>query len=185
MKEQVREWRSALQSCLETITSQVHLDENKMFIAGVSTSEIVGKRIGSAGSEEAAEALYQEFAKLRDETGVHLAFQCCEHLNRALVLERKTAQAFWLDEVTAIPHRKAGGAMASHAYQQFNDPVLVEHVKADAGIDIGDTMIGMHLKHVAVPLRGDVKEIGEAHVTMAKTRPKLVGGIRAHYPESK
>ncbi|WP_240376167.1 TIGR01440 family protein [Bacillus piscicola] len=174
--------RTSLRNCLDTISSSIALTSEHLFVAGTSTSEVVGERIGSAGSEEAAAALYEEFADFQRKTGVHMAFQCCEHLNRALVVERKTAQQFGLEEVTAIPHRKAGGAMAEYVYEHMTDPVLVEHVRADAGIDIGDTMIGMHLKHVAIPLRSEQKTIGSAHVSMARTRPKLIGGVRAKYP---
>ena len=118
-------------------------------------------------------------------TGVGLAFQCCEHLNRALVLPREIAEERGYDEVSVVPVRKAGGSMATYAYQQIKDPVVVEHIQAEAGIDIGDTFIGMHLKHVAVPIRTSIKEIGYAHVTLAKTRPKLIGGERAVYSNTK
>lgn len=110
--------------------------------------------------------IYEELRKYADQSGVSLAFQCCEHLNRAIVIERETAEAKGLDEVTVVPVRKAGGAMATHAYHRFQDPVIVEHIKADAGIDIGDTFIGMHLKHVAVPVRVSVRSLGHAHVTL-------------------
>lgn len=110
-----------------------------------------------------------------------MAFQCCEHLNRALVVEKELAIRERLEEVSVVPVPQAGGAMAAFAYRHLQDPTVVEFIKADAGIDIGDTFIGMHLKHVAVPVRVSVKTLGEAHVTLAKTRPKLIGGPRAVY----
>ncbi|RSL29660.1 TIGR01440 family protein [Salibacterium salarium] len=183
MSHLIKQWQMSLQACLDVIRERTTLDEDKLFVVGTSTSEVIGKHIGSAGSEEAADALYEILARFQQKTRGHLAFQGCEHINRALVVERATANAFHLEEVTAVPHRKAGGAMAAHAYSAFSDPVVVEHVKADAGIDIGDTFIGMHLKHVAVPVRGEVTSVGNAHVTMAVTRPKLIGGARAKYPK--
>ncbi|MFZ4452993.1 TIGR01440 family protein [Salibacterium aidingense] len=184
MNDQMKEWQTSLQSCLELLRERTVLDNTKLLVIGASTSEVIGSQIGSAGSEEAAEALYDVLAAFQQKTGVHLVFQGCEHINRALVMERTAATEFRWEEVTVIPHRRAGGAMAAHAYASLSDPVVVEHVQADAGIDIGDTFIGMHLKHVAVPVRGSVSSIGEAHVTMAVTRPKLIGGARARYPEA-
>ncbi|RSL31803.1 TIGR01440 family protein [Salibacterium salarium] len=183
MNHLVEQWQASLQNCLNTLQQQTTLNQKKLFVVGASTSEVVGKDIGSAGSDEAAKALYEIIHSFQQNTGIHLAFQGCEHINRALVVERVTAETFNLEEVTAVPHRKAGGAMATHAYSSFTDPVVVEHLKADAGIDIGDTFIGMHLKHVAVPIRAEITSIGKAHVTMAKTRPKLIGGTRAKYTD--
>ncbi|MFQ3546612.1 TIGR01440 family protein [Halobacillus rhizosphaerae] len=154
---------------------------NGLFVVGCSTSEIAGKRIGTSGNEQIAEVIYQAMQKLAAKTNVELAFQCCEHLNRSLLVERSVQEKLGLAEVAAIPVPTAGGSMASYAYKQFKDPVLVETIHASAGIDIGDTFIGMHLKRVAVPLRIDQKSIGKAHVTSAKTRPPLIGGVRAVY----
>ncbi|WP_442857461.1 TIGR01440 family protein [Bacillus sp. FJAT-44742] len=176
------EIRESLSTALQELSDVVTLNDRHIFLIGASTSEVLGKRIGSAGSEEAAEEIFSVLQEFQEKTGVHLAFQGCEHINRALVIESRTAERFSLEEVTVVPHAKAGGAMASYAYQQFRDPVVTEFVKADAGIDIGDTLIGMHLKHVAIPVRSSIKEIGAAHLTMAKTRPKLIGGSRARYP---
>jgi len=161
-----------------------YLKENDIFVIGCSTSEIAGERIGTSGSEQIANDLFKAFNLLKQQANIHLAFQCCEHLNRALVVERETMEAFNLDQVTVIPTPSAGGSMTSYAYKQMNDAVVVETIKADAGIDIGDTMIGMHLKHVAVPLRLKQTTIGQAHVTAANTRPKLIGGNRANYPHT-
>ncbi len=157
------------------------MNQRHILVLGVSTSEVVGKQIGSAGSEEVATEIYQILRNVQQKYGFHLAFQGCEHINRALVVERETAELFGLELVNVVPVKKAGGAMATHVYHQMKDPVVIEFIKADAGIDIGDTFIGMHLKHVAVPIRSSVKEVGNAHVTMAKTRPKLIGGARAQY----
>ncbi|WP_328515405.1 TIGR01440 family protein [Halobacillus yeomjeoni] len=158
--------------------------ENGLIVIGCSTSEVAGERIGTSGNEQIASVLYAEIQKLTENTGVELAFQCCEHLNRALVVERSVQQQYGLPEVSAVPIPKAGGSMASFAYRQMKEPVLVEHIEADGAIDIGDTLIGMHLKRVAVPLRIEQKSIGHAHLTAAKTRPPLIGGARAVYERS-
>ena len=160
---------------------EVRLGPGQILVVGCSTSEVRGSKIGTAGSVEVAEAILQS---LRDETykweGV-LAIQCCEHLNRALVIERETQEAYGLEEVCVIPVPHAGGALAAQAMQDFIDPVVVESIQAHGGIDIGNTLIGMHLKKVAVPIRLQQKTIGQAPVTAAWTRPKLIGGARATY----
>ncbi|MCA1060933.1 TIGR01440 family protein [Rossellomorea aquimaris] len=178
---EIAQLKEDLQTILRDFSHQVPLKKGQVFVVGCSTSEVMGERIGTSGTIEVAEMIYDEMKRWADSIGVSLAFQCCEHLNRALVLEREVAERKGLDEVTVVPVRKAGGAMATKAYHSFDDPVMVEHIKADAGIDIGDTFIGMHLKHVAVPIRVSQKSLGEAHVTLAKTRPKLIGGTRAVY----
>nr|WP_309098281.1 TIGR01440 family protein [Fredinandcohnia onubensis] len=178
-------WRGQLQTLLSEFAERASLKKGELLVIGCSTSEVIGERIGTAGSEEVAEMIFSELAKLRENVGVELAFQCCEHLNRALVVERETAIHKNYEQVTVVPVRTAGGAMATYAFGHFNDPVVVEFIKAEAGIDIGDTFIGMHLKHVAVPIRSSIKELGGAHVTMAKARPKLIGGERAVYPDKK
>ncbi|MCA1065465.1 TIGR01440 family protein [Rossellomorea sp. AcN35-11] len=178
---EIAQLKKDLQTILHDFAEQVPMKAGQVFVVGCSTSEVMGERIGTSGTIEVAEMIFDELKGWADSMGVSLAFQCCEHLNRALVLEREAAERKGLDEVTVIPVRKAGGAMATQAYHSFDDPVMVEHIKADAGIDIGDTFIGMHLKHVAVPVRTPQKSLGEAHVTLAKTRPKLIGGIRAVY----
>lgn len=161
------------------------LHDNAILVIGCSTSEVAGESIGTSGSLEIAEAIFTELKHTKERTGIQLAFQCCEHLNRALVVERSLAiQKDWTI-VNAIPIREAGGAMATYAYEQMEDPVLVEHIKADVGMDIGHTLIGMHLKHVAVPLRLKQNTLGSAHVTFAYTRPKLIGGERAIHQKTK
>ncbi|PJZ01972.1 MULTISPECIES: TIGR01440 family protein [Bacillus] len=166
---------------LSEFQEQAGLKQDQLFVLGCSTSEVAGSRIGTSGSEDIAESIYSGLAELKRKTGIHLAFQCCEHLNRALVVEEETAQLFRLPAVSAVPVPKAGGAMAAYAFKQMRSPVLVENIQADAGIDVGDTFIGMHLKPVAVPVRISQNSLGEAHVTLARTRPKLIGGVRAVY----
>lgn len=157
------------------------LTKDDLFVVGCSTSEVAGEEIGTSGSEQIAEYIFQGLQKLAEQIGVHLAFQCCEHLNRALVIERETLEQFNGTEVTVIPVPEAGGSMASYAYKHMKDAVVVETIQADGGIDIGDTMIGMQLKPVAVPLRFNQNQIGNARLTGARTRPKLIGGTRARY----
>lgn len=184
MTESIQTWEEQLRTILREFADQVQLTDKHLFVVGCSTSEVAGKKIGTAGTEQVAEMIFTQLKKYQEQTGVALAFQCCEHLNRALVVERKTAEERKLSEVSVIPVRKAGGAMATYAFEHFKDPVMVEHIAADAGVDIGDTFIGMHLKHVAVPIRTSQKCMGEAHVTLAKTRPQLIGGARAVYERS-
>jgi len=157
------------------------LKKDDVFVIGCSTSEVAGKTIGTSGSEEIAAILFNELKTLREQTGVHLAFQCCEHLNRALVVERETMEKFNYEQVSVIPVREAGGAMTAYAYNHFDEAVVVEDIEADAGIDIGDTLIGMHLRKVAVPVRLTQNTVGSARIIGARTRPKLIGGARARY----
>lgn len=152
-----------------------------LFVIGCSTSEIAGQRIGTAGNLELASIVHEMAQMIASQTKADLAFQCCEHLNRAIVVEREVARYHRLREVSAIPVRKAGGSMAAYAFSKMTDPVLVETIEADAGMDIGDTLIGMHLKRVAVPLRIEQKSLGHAHILAANTRPPLIGGARAVY----
>jgi uncharacterized protein (TIGR01440 family) len=158
-----------------------YLRKNLPFVIGCSTSEIAGERIGTAGSDTIAEIVFASVQELQAKTGIFPVFQCCEHLNRALVMERDVMERLQLEEVSVVPVRTAGGAMATYAFRHLKDAVVVEAVQAHAGMDIGETMIGMHLKHVAVPLRFKQRFVGKARVTTAMTRPKLIGGQRAHY----
>jgi len=157
------------------------LKPGQVLVLGCSTSEVLGKHIGKAGSGEVAAAIYRGIRAVQERIGFAVAFQCCEHLNRALVVEREVMERKGWEEVSVVPVPNAGGSMAAHAFLQMKDPVVVERIQADAGIDIGDTLIGMHLKQVAVPIRPTLKKVGEAHVTAARTRPKLIGGARAVY----
>jgi uncharacterized protein (TIGR01440 family) len=177
----IEEWESQLAAILTEFQEQVSLKKGQLLVVGCSTSEVIGEKIGTAGTFEVAAMIFRQLKKFQEETGVELAFQCCEHLNRALVIERGVALERRFDEVTVVPVRKAGGAMATFAYRNMSEPTVVEFVKADAGIDIGLTLIGMHLKHVAVPVRVKQKRVGHAIVTLAKTRSKLIGGARAVY----
>lgn len=160
------------------------LSEGQLFVVGCSTSEVGGASIGSFSSPELAEVVFGGIYQATQEAGVYLAAQCCEHLNRALILEHEAAEKFGYEIVNVVPQPKAGGSFATAAYKAFEQPVAVEHIKADAGMDIGDTLIGMHLKDVAVPVRIRTKEIGDAHVVCARTRPKFIGGERAGYDEA-
>ena len=156
-----------------------------ILVVGCSSSEIVGGKIGKNSSTEAADAVFGAIYPILKEKGIYLAAQCCEHLNRAVILEEECAKARGYEIVSVIPQPKAGGSFATSAYHAFQEPVAVEHIKAHAGMDIGDTLIGMHLKDVAVPVRISQKQIGEAHVVCARTRAKFIGGIRAIYDETK
>ncbi len=160
------------------------LRPHDIVVVGCSTSEVAGHRIGSASSADIAEAIMDGLLPIIKEDQLYLAIQCCEHLNRALVVERECAARCELELVTVIPHLKAGGALSAAAMKEYSDPVVVESISAHAGMDIGDTFIGMHLRRVAVPVRLDITRIGDAHLTMARTRPKLIGGERALYPKT-
>ena len=167
------------------ILETAKLKEGGLFVVGCSTSEVIGERIGTMSSPETAEAVFAGIYRATKERGVYLVAQCCEHLNRALILEGKAARLYGYEEVNVVPQPKAGGSFATAAYHAFEEPVAVEHVRAHAGMDIGDTLIGMHLKDVAVPVRISHKTIGEAHVVCARTRAKFIGGSRAIYAEEK
>jgi len=168
---------------LEGLLATARLKPGNIVVVGCSSSEVVGQRIGKASNAEAAEAIIGALLPPIKEKGLYLAIQCCEHLNRALVVERECAERWVLERVTVTPHAHAGGALATAAMEHFDDPVIVETISAHAGMDIGDTFIGMHLKRVAVPVRLYIDRIGQAHLTLARTRPKLIGGERAHYPK--
>ena len=157
------------------------LGPGKVLVIGASTSEVVGRRIGTGGALETAQQLLQGIAEVQTEFGFAVAYQCCEHLNRALVMERELLERLGLTEVAAVPIPGAGGSMASAAYRSMKEPCLAESIEAHAGVDIGETLIGMHLRRVAVPFRPSKRYIGEARVTAAYTRPKLIGGERAVY----
>ncbi|MEK3883707.1 TIGR01440 family protein [Paenibacillus sp. PL2-23] len=172
---------SAVEQVVRELVEAGNLRPGQLLVVGASTSEVLGKRIGTSGAVETAAAIYAGVEAVRVEAGFIPVYQCCEHLNRALVLDRETAEKHRLELVHAVPVPKAGGSMAAYAYGKLEAPCLVEEIQAHAGIDIGDTFIGMHLKRVAVPVRPSIKLIGEAHVTMAYTRPKLIGGARAVY----
>ena len=178
--EFARQARDAMAELLDRAV----LRPGSLVVVGCSSSEIMGSNIGKGSTAEAAEAVYEAVEPLLKEKGLFLAAQCCEHLNRALIVERECAEKYGYEPVCVIPQPKAGGSWATAAWKHMSDPVAVERVRAAAGLDIGSTLIGMHLKEVAVPVRLAVKRVGEAPVTAARTRPKLIGGRRAVYPES-
>lgn len=159
------------------------LEKGDIIVVGCSTSEVSGEKIGSASKPELAEDVFMGIWDATKEAGVYLAAQCCEHLNRAIIIEKNVAKERNIDIVNVVPMPKAGGSFATKAYAHFSNPVAVEHIKAEAGMDIGDTLIGMHLKEVAVPVRLSVGSIGNAHLVCARTRAKYIGGVRAHYDE--
>ncbi|WP_055106113.1 TIGR01440 family protein [Paenibacillus ihumii] len=173
--------REEAAEALEELATAASLRSGHLVVIGASTSEVAGQRIGTAGAENIAAELYAGLAEVQSKHGFDLAFQCCEHLNRALVMERSVLERLGLTEVAAVPVPKAGGSMAAAAYRRMKQPCLAESIQAHAGLDIGETLIGMHLRHVAVPYRPARRYIGQARVTAAWTRPKLIGGERAVY----
>ena len=168
---------------LTELLEQAQLKLGSLLVVGCSSSEMVGQRIGKGSSMEAAQAAFQGIYPVLREQGIDLAVQCCEHLNRALILEREAAEKRGYEIVNVVPQPKAGGSFAVTAWNAFSDPVAVETIAADAGIDIGGTLIGMHLRRVAVPVRTSLSQIGEAIVLCARTRPKYIGGPRAVYQQ--
>ena len=168
----------------EELLEAAHLETGDIFVVGCSSSEIRGGRIGHDSSMEVAAAVLAGVLPPLQEQGVYLAAQCCEHLNRSIVIEREVAQQYGCQIVAAIPQPHAGGSWATNCWRTFKDPVLVEEVKAAAGMDIGGTLIGMHLRRVAVPVRLSMDHIGEAILLCARTRPPFIGGSRAVYSDT-
>lgn len=173
--------RQAAYAATKELLEIAQLETGDLLVVGCSTSEVSGERIGSASKPELAEDVFLGIQDAANENGVFLAAQCCEHLNRALIIEKKVAKERGYEIVSVVPWPKAGGSFATAAFHHLKEPVAVEHVKAEAGMDIGDTLIGMHLNDVAVPVRISVDSIGCAHLVCARTRPKYIGGERAHY----
>lgn len=163
------------------LKEKANLKKGDIVVIGCSTSEVLGGKIGTIGSVEPAQEIFNGLNEIFAPEGIYLAAQCCEHLNRAIIIEEEKADALGLEKVCVVPHPHAGGSFATAAYHSFKSPVAVEEIKADAGIDIGMTLIGMHLKRVAVPLRLENNTIGEAKLNAARTRPKFIGGERAKY----
>ncbi len=166
----------------EELCEKAGLRKGQILVIGCSTSEVCGDTIGTGSNLEAAEAVFAGIYSVTQKHGIFLAAQCCEHLNRAIIIEADAVPG--QDIANVVPQPKAGGSFETTAYKTFEHPVAVEEIRADAGLDIGDTLIGMHLKKVAVPLRLENKEIGQAHITAARVRPKFIGGIRAKYDET-
>ena len=152
-----------------------------ILVVGCSSSEITGGVIGHNSSYDTASEVFDGIYGITCEKGIFLAAQCCEHLNRAIIIERECAQKYGYEEVCVVPKPKAGGSFATNAWEKFSHPVAVEHIRAHAGLDIGGTLIGMHLREVAVPVRLSLSKIGEANILCARTRPKYIGGERAKY----
>lgn len=169
------------EQAIRELLDAANLKEGDLLVVGCSSSEIVGGTIGKNSSIEAAQAVFNGIYPVLNEKGIYLAAQCCEHLNRALIIEEETAEKFGYEPVSVVPQPKAGGSFATTAYANFKKPVAVENIKAKAGLDIGGTLIGMHLKSVAVPVKLSINKIGEAILLCAKTRPKYIGGERAKY----
>lgn len=174
--------KTQCQIATEELIQTAKLKSGDIVVVGCSTSEVVGSKIGTNSDPDTAQTIFDAIYGTLKEKGIFLAVQCCEHLNRAIVTER--AAVPFAERVNAIPQKKAGGSLATVAYNSFENPVVIEEIKADAGMDIGDTFIGMHLKRVAVPVRLSINSIGEAHLTCARVRPKFVGGSRAVYDEN-
>ena len=173
--------KNQCKSALLELISISKLNKGSIVVIGCSTSEVVGSKIGTNSDIDTAKEIFEGLYEAASEQGIFLAIQCCEHLNRAVVIEKDAVP--FMEFVNVVPQKKAGGSLATTAYSSFKCPVVVEEIKADAGIDIGGTLIGMHLKRVAVPVRLSISKIGEANIICARTRPKFIGGIRAVYNE--
>jgi len=171
--------RSDAAAAAAQLVEAAALHKGQIVVIGCSSSEVVGHQVGSWSTPEVGQAIYDGLQSVFAPAGIYLAAQCCEHLNRALIVEREAVP--FAEIVNVVPQPKAGGSFATAAYKNFEHPVAVEHIKAHAGMDIGDTLIGMHLKDVAVPVRISIKTIGEAHLVCARTRAKFIGGERAVY----
>lgn len=171
------------ETAVKELLDVAKLGKGDILVIGCSSSEIVGERIGKGSSLEAAQAVFGAIYPILSEREIYLAAQCCEHLNRAIIIETEAAKKYGFDIVNVVPQIKAGGAFATTAYKNFKCPAAIEKVRAKAGMDIGGTLIGMHLVEVAVPVRVSVSKIGEANLICARTRPKFVGGVRAVYNE--
>ena len=166
----------------EEIIGVSGIKKGRILVVGCSTSEICGDKIGTNSNLDVAKAAFKGIYEAACRKGIYVATQCCEHLNRAIIVEREAVP--FAEIVNVVPQPKAGGSLSTTAYETFRDPVAVEEIKADAGIDIGGTLIGMHLKKVAVPVRLVNNHIGQAYVSAARTRPKFIGGQRAHYDDT-
>lgn len=166
-------------SAVSELCEAAGLQKGDIMVIGCSTSEVVGSKIGTNSDPDTAEQIFEGAYSVLKKKGIYLAVQCCEHLNRAIVTERDSVP--YAERVNVIPQKKAGGSLATVAYNSFKNPVVIEEIKADAGIDIGGTLIGMHLKKVAVPVRLSINKIGEASIICARVRPKFIGGERAVY----
>lgn len=179
--EHIDEIIAQTKTLVTELLSAAQLEAGDALVVGCSSSEVAKHRIGTYSSAEIGEAICGAVLEALDGTGIYLAAQCCEHLNRAIIVEKAYARENRIPIVNVVPQLKAGGSFATAAYHAFREPAAVETISAGAGMDIGDTLIGMHLRPVAVPVRGSADTIGQAHVVMARTRPKYIGGARAAY----
>lgn len=173
------EIKNQCERAVKELLAVAKLNKGDIFVVGCSTSEVAGEKIGTDSNEDVAKEIFDGIYGVLKESEIYLAVQCCEHLNRAIVIEKDAVP--FAETVNVVPQKKAGGSLATAAYANFNAPVVIENVKASAGIDIGDTLIGMHLKSVAVPVRISFNKIGKANLVCARTRPKFIGGSRAVY----
>ena len=174
-----------IETALKALLDAAHLEEGDILVIGCSTSEVLGHKVGTFSSLDVGRALFETVYPILCENKIHLAVQCCEHLNRSVIIEREVAKAYGLERVNVVPQLHAGGAFAIQAWENFKNPcAVVEGVRASAGMDIGSVLIGMQLRPVAVPVRCEVDMIGSARLTMARTRPRFVGGERAAYEDS-
>ena len=170
-------------AAIEELCQVAKLKAGDIVVVGCSTSEVLGSRVGTHSDPGTAETLFESIYGCLQERGVYLAAQCCEHLNRAIVVEAEAVPG--AEPVNVVPQPKAGGSFATAAYHGLRNPVVLEEIQADAGLDIGATLIGMHLKRVAVPVRLKTDHIGEAILIAARTRPKFIGGVRAVYDQNR
>ena len=175
-KAEVERVRGQVRQLLGEFFEAAGMKKGQILVVGCSSSEIESHRIGSYSSREIGQAVFEEIYQETQKRGIYLAAQCCEHLNRALIVEEECAEKYGLEQVNVVPQLKAGGSFATAAFAAFENPAAVERIQAHGGIDIGDTFIGMHLRPVAVPVRTSVREIGSAHATCARTRLKCIGG---------
>jgi uncharacterized protein (TIGR01440 family) len=178
----LEQYQAQAAQAMEELVTAAKLQAGQIVVVGCSTSEVLGSAIGSASVPEVGAALVEGILSVLEPRGLYLAAQCCEHLNRALVIEARAVPG--ADMVNAVPQPKAGGSFATAAYRRFSQPVVLEHIRAAAGLDIGGTLIGMHLKEVAVPVRLVHRTIGKAPLLAARVRPKFIGGNRAVYDDT-
>lgn len=172
-----------VKTAVTELLSAAKLEKGDIVVVGCSSSEIIGSKLGTNSSVEVANTVFDALYPIIKENGLFLAAQCCEHLNRALIIEKDCAKLYGYNRVNVVPQPKAGGSFSTRAYACFENPVAVECIQASAGMDIGDVLIGMHLKRTAVPVRLSINQIGQAHLVCARTRPPFIGGVRAKYDE--
>lgn len=177
--------KNEAESAVKALIDVAKPQKEDILVIGCSSSEVLGEKIGTNSSLDVAKALFKGIYPVIKENGLYLAVQCCEHLNRALIIEKAASDKYGYEVVNVVPQPKAGGSFATTAYENFDCPVAVEKISASLGLDIGNTLIGMHLKSVAVPVRIEVKKIGNAPLVCARTRPKFIGGVRAAYDQDK